>query len=243
MIGAKGIRFILFLFTLCGIPVFSVAQDGKIGYDVLFLNSINFNLPWAKNIYWPVHNELAKKGIQVKAESLSVPALRNRVEVDALLEHLRQKYPVPPRLVVVIGDPGWIVCRELFDTVWKDVPVLVTNTRATLPATLDVLLSHEKLTAENSVSAKKWREGYNITILEQIYYVRETIGLMRKLMPEMKKLAFISDDRYISEEVRRDVQYAVDNYYPDLQLDQLATMHVSTEALLDSLKNYDKTTS
>lgn len=242
MIGAKGIRFILFLFTLCGIPVFSVAQDGKIGYDVLFLNSINFNLPWAKNIYWPVHNELAKKGIQVKAESLSVPALRNRVEVDALLEHLRQKYPVPPRLVVVIGDPGWIVCRELFDTVWKDVPVLVTNTRATLPATLDVLLSHEKLTAENSVSAKKWREGYNITILEQIYYVRETIGLMRKLMPEMKKLAFISDDRYISEEVRRDVQYAVDNYYPDLQLDQLATMHVSTEALLDSLKNYDKTT-
>lgn len=242
MIGSVGIRFILLLFFLSGLPLFLSAQDGRTANEVLFLNSINFNLPWAKGIYWLAHDALDKKGIRVKAESLSVPALRNRAEVDAVLERLKQKYPVPPQLVVIIGDPGWIVCRELFDTVWKDVPVIITNTRDVLPATLETLLSHERLTAENSVAAKEWRDGYNVTALEQAYYVRETISLMRELMPRMQKLAFISDDRYISEEVRGDVQYAVENFYPDLQVDQLVTTQISTEALLDSLKNYDETT-
>ena len=74
--------------------------------EVLVLNSINFNLPWAKHFYWYVHDALQKKDISVKAESLSVPALANGMEANAIVGHLRQKYPVPPSAVVLIGDPG-----------------------------------------------------------------------------------------------------------------------------------------
>lgn len=184
------------------------AHADKTREDVLFLNSINFNLPWAKDVFWYTHQALQKKNISVKAESLSVPALCNRKEAAAVVEQLRRKYDVPPRLIVFIGDPGWIVCRELFDDVWKDVPVIITNTRDRLPATLDILLSHEELTESNTVPAYEWRKGYNVTTLGQVYYVKETIGLMRQLMPDMKRLAFISDDRYISEAVRGDVEQA-----------------------------------
>lgn len=95
------------------------AHADKTREDVLFLNSINFNLPWAKDVFWYTHQALQKKNISVKAESLSVPALCNRKEAAAVVEQLRRKYDVPPRLIVFIGDPGWIVCRELFDDVWK----------------------------------------------------------------------------------------------------------------------------
>ena len=210
--------------------------------DVLFLNSINFNLPWAKDVFWYTHQALQKKNISVKAESLSVPALCNRKEAAAVVEQLRRKYDVPPRLIVFIGDPGWIVCRELFDDVWKDVPVIITNTRDRLPATLDILLSHEELTESNTVPAYEWRKGYNVTTLGQVYYVKETIGLMRQLMPDMKRLAFISDDRYISEAVRGDVEQAMTGSFPELAFEQLSTRNISTEMLLDTLKSYDKTT-
>lgn len=184
----------------------------------------------------------AKKNISVKAESLSVPALCNRKEAAAVVEQLRRKYDVPPRLIVFIGDPGWIVCRELFDDVWKDVPVIITNARDRLPATLDILLSHEELTESNTVPAYEWRKGYNVTTLGQVYYVKETIGLMRQLMPDMKRLAFISDDRYISEAVRGDVEQAMTGSFPELAFEQLSTRNISTEMLLDTLKSYDKTT-
>lgn len=218
------------------------AHTDKTREDVLFLNSINFNLPWAKDVFWYTHQALQKKNISVKAESLSVPALCNRKEAAAVVEQLRRKYDVPPRLIVFIGDPGWIVCRELFDDVWKDVPVIITNTRDRLPATLDILLSHEELTESNTVPAYEWRKGYNVTTLGQVYYVKETIGLMRQLMPDMKRLAFISDDRYISEAVRGDVEQAMTGSFPELAFEQLSTRNISTEMLLDTLKSYDKTT-
>lgn len=218
------------------------AHADKTREDVLFLNSINFNLPWAKDVFWYTHQALQKKNISVKAESLSVPALCNRKEAAAVVEQLRRKYDVPPRQIVFIGDPGWIVCRELFDDVWKDVPVIITNTRDRLPATLDILLSHEELTESNTVPAYEWRKGYNVTTLGQVYYVKETIGLMRQLMPDMKRLAFISDDRYISEAVRGDVEQAMTGSFPELAFEQLSTRNISTEMLLDTLKSYDKTT-
>lgn len=218
------------------------AHTDKTREDVLFLNSINFNLPWAKDVFWYTHQALQKKNISVKAESLSVPALCNRKEAAAVVEQLRRKYDVPPRLIVFIGDPGWIVCRELFDDVWKDVPVIITNARDRLPATLDILLSHEELTESNTVPAYEWRKGYNVTTLGQVYYVKETIGLMRQLMPDMKRLAFISDDRYISEAVRGDVEQAMTGSFPELVFEQLSTRNISTEMLLDTLKSYDKTT-
>ena len=218
------------------------AHADKTREDVLFLNSINFNLPWAKDVFWYTHQALQKKNISVKAESLSVPALCNRKEAAAVVEQLRRKYEEPPTAIVMIGDPGWIVCRELFDDVWKDVPVIITNTRDRLPATLDILLSHEELTESNTVPAYEWRKGYNVTTLGQVYYVKETIGLMRQLMPDMKRLAFISDDSYISEAVRGDVEQAMTGSFPELAFEQLSTRNISTEMLLDTLKSYDKTT-
>ena len=218
------------------------AHADKTREDVLFLNSINFNLPWAKDVFWYTHQALQKKNISVKAESLSVPALCNRKEAAALVEQLRRKYDVPPRLIVFIGDPGWIVCRELFDDVWKDVPVVVTNARDRLPASVEILLSHAPLTEANSVPAKEWRRGYNITTLKQHYYIKETIELIRQLIPDMKRLAFISDDRYISEETRCDMKEVVTKYFPDLPLELLSTTQLSTEALLDTLHSYKSNT-
>lgn len=210
--------------------------------EILVLNSINFNLPWSKEFYWYVHEALQKQGVEVKAESLSVPALQDTIEVKAVVDRLREKYPTPPTGIVIIGDPGWIVCRELFDDIWKDVPVVVTNSRDRLPASLEVLLSHAPLTEANSVPAENWRRGYNITTLKLHYYVKETVELIYKLIPNMDRLAFISDDRYISEETRGDVKRAVKENFPDLPLELLTTNEMSTEMLLDTLRSYNSNT-
>lgn len=231
----------IFLFIEGFLLSVSARTDTK-NKEVLVLNSINFNLPWAKNFYWCIHDVLQKQGISAKAESLSVPALANKMEADAVVTHLREKYPVAPAAIVLIGDPGWIVCRELFDDVWKDVPVIVANARDRLPASLDVLLSHAPLTETNSVPGEEWRRGYNLTLLKQHYYVKETVELIYKLIPDMKRLAFISDDRYISEETRGDVEEAVEKNFPDLRLELLSTTQLSTEMLLDTLHSYTPNT-
>ena len=120
--------------------------------------------------------------------------------------------------------------------------MVVTNARDRLPASVEILLSHAPLTEANSVPAKEWRRGYNITTLKQHYYIKETIELIRQLIPDMKRLAFISDDRYISEETRCDMKEVVTKYFPDLPLELLSTTQLSTEALLDTLHSYKSNT-
>lgn len=230
------------LLLLGGSFPFISADAAKPEKEVLVLNSINFNLPWSKHFYWCVHDVLQEKGVSVKAESLSVPALVDLVEVDAIVARLRQKYPTPPSAIVIIGDPGWMVCRELFDDVWKDVPVVITNARNRLPATLEILFSHAPLTEANSVPAEEWRRGYNLATLKQHYYIKETVDLIYQLIPDMERLAFISDDRYISEETRQDVMQTVGQHFPNLPLEQLSTTQLSTELLLDTLQSYKANT-
>lgn len=239
------IRFIYFsflLFFLGGTITPLYANDDQSEKMVLVLNSINFNLPWTKDFYWFVHDKLQTQGVEMKAESLSVPAIQNRSEATIVLNRLREKYPNPPAAVIFIGDPGWIVCRELFDDLWKDVPVIITYARDRLPATLETLLSHEPLTEKNTIPAREWRKGYNLTTLEQPYYVKETIELMQQLIPDMKRLAFISDDRYISEETRREVTEVATEHFPELKLELLTTTNVTTEMLLDTLRRYPANT-
>ena len=237
------ITILCYSFILFEGLLFSMLADtGKADKEVLVLNSINFNLPWSKHFYWCVHDELQQRGVSVKAESLSVPALLDTMEVNAVITRLREKYPVPPAAIVLIGDPGWILCREVFDDFWKDVPLVVTNARDRLPASVEILLSHAPLTEANSVPAKEWRRGYNITTLKQHYYIKETIELICQLIPDMKRLAFISDDRYISEETRCDMKEVVTKHFPDLPLELLSTTQLSTEALLDTLHSYKSNT-
>lgn len=40
-----------------------------------------------------------------------------------------ERVPVPPTLVVCIGDPSWLITRPLFDKEWKDVPSIICYAR------------------------------------------------------------------------------------------------------------------
>ena len=40
------------------------------------------------------------------------------MEADAVVTHLREKYPVAPAAIVLIGETGWKDVRELFDDEW-----------------------------------------------------------------------------------------------------------------------------
>ena len=207
---------------------------------LLFISSINFNESSSKYLYWYIHNRLTDSNYQIKAESLSVPALKNQEEANILLDKLTSRYSTPPKAIIFIGDPGWMVCQKLFNTIWKDVPTIITVSQKRLPATLELLYSHAPLTYQNTVPATEWRKGYNVTTLEQPFFIKKTILLMKEVLPEMKKIAFISDNRYISSVARNEVSKIIKKDFPELQYEDLS--HFSTETMLDSLQNYDKHT-
>lgn len=237
-------RRCLLLLLVCLFPfvVYANTPANEEGEYVLVFNSLNFNLPWTKDIYWEIHNHFTKQNMMVRAESLSVPVIRQQEQVDKLLEDFRLKYTYPPSAVVFIGEPGWMICRVLFDDVWKDVPVLVVNSCDRIPATLDIIYSGKPIGIDDTVPIKEWCRVYNVTTLRQPYFIRETIELMKNLLPEMNQVALITDERYVSSRVRSEMDSIMRKFYPDFAYASLCSKDLSTQELLTLLKEYDKKT-
>lgn len=210
---------------------------------VLFLSSVNAEEAWIHGFL----NEIQKcfpynKNIELHNYFLTVPVLKSEEEVRQAQANILQTYPTPPKAVIIVGDPGWLVSAPIFDGPWKDIPVILCYSRKRVPADLQTLLSKVPLTKENSIPIEKFNKNYNITVLEQPYYIKQTLELIRQLQPEVKRIAFISDDRYISVVTRQAIKEVMQKDFPTLQLELLSSEQISTEELLDTLTSYKKTT-
>lgn len=210
---------------------------------VLFVNSINMEEAWVKNFYEELEGRFhGRNDLDLKTVQLHVPILKNVEEVTRLQNEIIRNHPIPPKLVIVVGDPGWLVSAPLFDKHWKDIPVILCYSRDRIPVDIQTLLDKVPLNETNSLPIADFNKNYNVTVLRQPYYIREALLLIRRLQPEVQKIAFISDNRYISVVTRQSIQKVIDRDFPHLTLELLSSDRLSSEQLLDTLSTYDKTT-
>ena len=234
------IRRIAALFFFLGVYILGIAENTRGKEYILVLNSINFNETWANNLYQNIRDEFSSPGMRVEAEELSIPMMTKIEEVEEKREYLLSRYSNPPKVAVFIGDPAWLVCQSLFDGVWKDVPAVICYSRDSMPRNLENFINKDFLGEGKFISTETITAGYNLTVIKHPFYVKNTINLIRKLQPDVKKIALISDDRYISAMVREDVKNVLKRDFPELELDLLTSIDMSTEKLLDSLMDYSR---
>lgn len=252
----KIVSFILLL-SLCNI--FCLQSFAQKGVDdpekdyILVLNSINFNEMETYKLFECVLNEFSTDKIEVISETLSlkldvreealaIPALRDTQEIVVKRAYLTEKYArlKKPKALLFIGDPAWLLCKPLFEDVWKGVPTVICMARdEMLPDIMDMIGKDDDYLATKLRPTGEVIKDYNAVALKQPLCFKETVGLMRRLMPEMKELFFISDQRYISAYCRINLNRTLKNFYPDVKLRELTSPTLSTEVLLDSLSRLD----
>ena len=233
-------RRITALFFFLGVYVLGFAENTRGREYILVLSSINFNEAWANNLYQNILDEFSSPGFHVGAEELSIPMMTRIEEVEEKREYLLSRYLKPPKVVVFIGDPAWLVCQPLFDKEWKDIPTVICYSRDSMPRNLENFVNKDFLGEGKFVLTEVATAGYNLTVIKQPFYVKNTIDLIRRLQPEVKKIALISDDRYISAMVREEVCGVLEKDFPELKLDLLTSIDISTEKLLDTLMGYSR---
>lgn len=232
---------LLFTLSLLIVTCLTVSANNK-DY-VLILNSINLEEGWVKNFDTQLKDRFkTEKNLELKSYLLSVPLLQNEEEVKQLQEKILKKYPTPPKAVLIVGDPGWLVCASLFDGPWKNIPIILCYSRDRVPKDLKTLLTKAMLTDTNSIPIEDFNKHYNITVLRQPYFIEGTLRLIKQLQPDVRRIALISDYRYISVVTQNAIQKIIEEKYPSLTLENLSSSSLSTEQLLDTLGSYNKET-
>lgn len=210
---------------------------------VLILNSTMANGTWDENFDKALQNHCHKRSdLYIDTYTLSIPSVDPEKESKEQRLQILQRFPIRPQVVVIIGATGWHICSSLFNNQWKGVPVILCHPLAALPNSLSTLLKYDISDSLNIITARELQKQYNITLLEHKFYLKETIELMQRLQPGMKRIAFISDSRYMSHITHQRLQKTVNRYYPHMQVEWLTENTLNIEQLLDTINSYDNTT-
>ena len=238
-------RYRLIQIILILLLLFTKAEAAHINGYVLIINSYNEGNQWAENIQdvimKSIDNKNKKKNISICLEYLDNCRFSSMKEVSQRTDSLYRDYRLKPKAVVIIGEAGWIIYRSTLPQSWKKIPVVLTSAKR-YTVSLNDLISGKEINSKMLIPYKEAAKGFNVTGVFHPVYIKETIQLMKKLMPKMTKVAFISDKRYTSSYNRFLFKYIRKKYFPELGEISLCQKNLKTNDLLDTLSQMDKHT-
>lgn len=223
-------------------PGVSNAQQRNPDNRIVVLSAINFEDSGTKQTFQYIKENFEKKGYSVDGVALQTPGAISVEEFHEKREKLRTTYPTPPKVVICLGDPAWLVTKPLFDNEWKGAPTIICYARDVMYKNEKSLIPKYRTDKDTLIATSEMTKGYNITYIEYPLLIKKTIEAMQELQPALNKIAFIHDQRYAGVRNRDAVKEVVAKYFPEIQFESLSTGTLTTEQLLDVLSSLDNRT-
>lgn len=235
--------------TICICLLFAGTYSAKASdrdhsqYDyVLILNSYNESAPWSNSITSPIMHKISElKDIDAYIEHLNLFMVNDSVMVDRFPQMLLNKYgKTPPKLLVLLGSMSMIF-REEIKEMWGDVSILVCDS-APYIYTEEYYRKQDVTTPENKIHVDSLRDDYNITFMHTPAYLKESVKLMTRMIPNMKKLIFLGDGIYPNPEYNKQLKNIIARDFPYLQYQFISSYNYTLPELYNALRNADKET-
>ena len=235
--------------TICICLLFAGTYSAKASdrdhrqYDyVLILNSYNESAPWSNSITSPIMHKISElKDIDAYIEHLNLFMVNDSVMVDRFPQMLLNKYgKTPPKLLVLLGSMSMIF-REEIKEMWGDVSILVCDSDPYI-YTEEYYRKQDVTTPENKIHVDSLRDDYNITFMHTPAYLKESVKLMTRMIPNMKKLIFLGDGIYPNPEYNKQLKKIIARDFPYLQYQFISSYNYTLPELYNALRNADKET-
>lgn len=182
------------------------------------------------------------KGMTISSENLNLMRIYDEQRMDTIRRDLFTKYENSiPRLIIIMGGNTWALIHEELEKQWKDTPVILFTEKNYI-GPVDAYLQKTSITRDEQIPLRNIIKERNITFVYAPFYVKETIDLMYRQLPDMNKLIFISDRRWFSAQNRQEVAETVVKYFPDLRLRFFTEGQENINGVIDSLKQADENT-
>lgn len=235
--------------TICICLLFAGTYSAKASdrdhrqYDyVLILNSYNESAPWSNSITSPIMHKISElKDIDAYIEHLNLFMVNDSVMVDRFPQMLLNKYgKTPPKLLVLLGSMSMIF-REEIKEMWGDVSILVCDSDPYI-YTEEYYRKQDVTTPENKIHVDSLKDDYNITFMHTPAYLKESVKLMTRMIPNMKKLIFWGDGIYPNPEYNKQLKNIITRDFPYLQYQFISSYNYTLPELYNALRNADKET-
>ncbi|MDL2310113.1 response regulator [Parabacteroides sp. OttesenSCG-928-B22] len=233
----------LFCFLASGnIKAEVIPADADTDY-ILLINPDAETCAWSAMYIPHIVADMAEKypDLPVYVEHMLALSLTGTDDLVAFQEQLFAKYPKAPAYIIMLEADTYSVMHEAIDARWgEDIPTLLFA-RNDYFGPIDAYITRKDIHRVNRIPLEPIvRERDNLTVVYHPFYIKETLALMKSLLPHLNKLIFISDTRYISAQNRADLEEVVRDSYPDLTVEHLISDDLSTDEMVSLLSREPK---
>lgn len=221
--GLHRIARLFCVLLLCSLSFTGYARRPQQQERLLIINSYNENAPWSQNLVTPVLLQTSRmENVNVKVLNMNGTLIRNdslyQVTEDGLFHRCRDW---KPDYLLLIGNMAFNL-RDRIQKEWGDVPmILAGDMDSYAPLPFYFTGRSVNMTDDGLIPLTTLREKYNFTFIEASSKYKETIDLMVRMLPDMKKLVFAADELYLNQRLDRLIQAYIASRYPTLQYERL----------------------
>lgn len=207
---------------------------------VLILNSHTENTLWSQYLIDYTVDAIARRQPKwvIFTEHVHTLFIDSPEQAELTMRSFDHKYgECAPSMVVYIGNSSWSILHQRMSDRWKrEIPSLLFADMEWVGPDEVYFTKEPTLPAQRIPLEKILAEHPDLSIVACPVYLDETIGLMRRLMPQMKELVLLSDRRGISSQIRYDAARICRERYPELKVSFITEGETSIDRLLDSLQ-------
>ena len=209
---------------------------------VLVINCYLESLQWPDNYEDKIVSAIDKmSGTDIYCEHIKSLEMKNMERLNDEINRILSKYKNRPKVIVSIGPAVYTLFLEGLNKAWPDIPIVdCFFQEQKIP--LNQLFSDGSNAAPVSITEKYAKDKYNITGIYNRSDIKKSIELMLDVLPDIKRIAFVSDERIGSLTSRNDFINILKTDFPRLSYTLLSAGNLSTPELFKSLSLLDKDT-
>ena len=234
--------FLLFLFSCFSVmPCFSATPQPFDNQErnILIINSYNPSSKWSKAFIDAVYSSRLTDAhrTDIHTEHMNMFLINSDEELSKYKNELFRKYrQYTPKVILFLGNSSWALLKDDISRQWPETPVILCAENDFIgPA--EAYIKKHFIPEQDRTPLVESEIKQKATILHTPYFIEKSISLMQHMIPNMDTLVYISDSRYIGAQSRYELTQIVRKKFPKLQIKNLIGGEITTDMLVDSLKN------
>ena len=231
------------LVSLCLHPPHALGAERK---RLLIINSYNDGAPWAQEIVTPVLNEISnRKGFTAtEVVYLNSTLIHNAADYENMKKGFLARYAGRrPDYLVLVGNFSFTL-RDVIVEQWGDVPMLLVA-QSDQYGPLDFYFTHsddDSATCSGLRPLSELQGKYDFTLVHAPNLYKETIGMMKQMFPDMRRLVFVADALYLNRHLSHQIKDYLAEEYPGMEYEWLVASDENGKLLQQYLSNNDPAT-
>ena len=200
---------------------------------LVIINSYNSTTSWVQDYITMFMMEAAsRKNLHCNVVHMNGTLVMNdsafhHIE-NGIFERFKNK---KPDYLVLVGQMAFLL-RDRIKEEWGDIPFIYMGIYDDF-TTPEYTYSGMDSGAENAEyeQLRSVRNKYNFTFVEIPNFYRETIDMMVKMQPQMKKLVFASDELSNNVRLNKDIKEYIESKYHDMDYEWVVANEKNSERL------------